>query len=159
MLEDQKGNLWFSSLSHAGVSRYDGAAFTHFTHELSDDFVRVVFEDKKGNIWIGTHGNHAGGLDRFDGTHFTAFHKTNDGMSNNNVRWIYEDASGRLWLGSGITALSLFDGQHFSVFEAPDGRQFDRILFVLEDAEGDIWFGGLEGLWRFDGAEVWDMVW
>lgn len=158
IIEDRDGNLWFSSLSHGGVSRYDGSTFTHFTDELSDDFVRTVLCDREGNIWIGTHGNHAGGLDLYDGRDFTHFHKTDDGFSDNNVRWIYEDRDGKFWIGSGRGNLSTFDGKNFTEFVADDGETFPFVFFVLEDQDDNIWFGGKEGLWRFDGTTVTSMI-
>jgi len=158
MAEDLNNDIWFSSLSHGGVSRFDGKEFTHYVNELSDDFVRVVFCDSKGKIWIGTHGNQNGGLDSFDGNTFTAFHKTNDGFSHNNVRWIYEDKSGQLWLGSGTTNLCLFDGKHFKSFEGKDGHTYDKILFVVDDQGGNIWFGSRNGLWKYDGTNVIEMT-
>jgi ligand-binding sensor domain-containing protein len=158
IVEDLSGNIWFTSLSHGGVSRYDGASFTHFRDELSDDFIRVIFCDRKGNLWIGTHGNHNGGLDLFDGRKFSAFHKTDDGFSHNNVRWIFEDQSGDLWLGSGTSYLSIFDGAHFKAFTARDGRKFDKILFIVGDQNGNIWFGGQNGLWKYNGESVIDMT-
>jgi ligand-binding sensor domain-containing protein len=158
IVEDLSGNIWFSSLSHGGVSRYDGESFTHYINELSDDFIRTVFCDKKGHIWIGTHGSHDGGLDRFDGIEFTQYHKTDDGFSHNNVRSIFEDKEGTLWLGSGTTELSVFDGEMFKVFTAADGQTFDKITFVVGDKEDNIWFGNNDGLWRFDGELVRDMT-
>lgn len=154
IIEDKEQNLWFSSLSHGGVSRYDGKNFTHFVEELSDDFVRVVHCDKKGNIWVGTHGNHAGGLDLFDGQKWTAFYKTEDGFSHNNVNSIFEDRQGNLWMGSGTTELSIFDGEKFKKFISSDGQTFDKMRFVIGDKQNNVWFGNNEGLWRFDGNEV-----
>ena len=158
--EDLLGNIWFTSLSHAGVSRFDGTTFTHFKTEdgLSDNFVRTSFCDRVGNIWIGTHGVRNGGLDKFDGKTFTNFHKTEDGIFHNNVSWIYEDKSGDLWLGSGVTKLTIFDGKHFKEFTSKDGERFDKIIFIVEDAKGNIWFGNRDGLWRFDGEVITDMV-
>lgn len=158
--EDLSGNIWFTSLSHAGVISYDGITFTHYTTKegLSDNFIRTSFCDRAGNIWIGTHGNRNGGLDRFDGKKFTNFHKTDDGLPLNNVQWIYEDKSGNLWLGSGNSNLSIFNGNVFKEFTAKDGRRFDRVLFILDDEKGSIWFGGLDGLWKIEGENVIDMI-
>lgn len=158
--EDLSGNLWFTSLSHGGVSRFDGENFTHFMpiDGLSDDFVRTSFCDRAGDIWIGTHGNRNGGLDRFDGESFTQFHKTDDGFYHNNVLCITEDRSGKLWLGSGTSSLATFDGKHFHEFKSPAGETFDLILCLVEDQNGDMWFGGGQGLWKYDGAKVFDMT-
>ncbi|UII22217.1 ligand-binding sensor domain-containing protein [Fulvivirga ligni] len=154
MIEDSKGNIWFTSLSHGGVSVYDGEGFTHYTQELSDDFIRVVFEDSKNNIWIGTHGNHDGGLDKYDGKVFTTFYKMNDGLTHNNVKGIYEDQSGLLWLASGTTELATFDGEHFRIFKDNHGKTYHRINFLLADKDGNIWFGNKHGLWIYDGETV-----
>lgn len=158
MTKDLSGNIWFSSLSHAGVSKYDGESFTHYVDELSDDFVRYVFCDKKGTIWVGTHGNHDGGLDSYDGTTFQAFYKTDDGFNHNNIRMIFEDTNEVLWMASGTTPLSLFDGAHFTPFTSSDGEQFDKIIFVVGDSDNNIWFGNRYGLWKFDGSSVMTML-
>lgn len=158
IVEDANNNIWFTSLSHGGVSVFDGEKFTHYVKELSDDFIRVVFCDKKGNIWIGTHGNRVGGLDQYDGKKFTAFHKTKDGFANNNVRWIYEDKLGKLWLGSGISELTTFDGNHFKAFQDENGKTYESILFIIGDSKENIWFGGKNGLWKFNGKKVTKMT-
>jgi len=51
-LLDNKGNLWFASMPHGGVSRFDGDKFTNFSINdgLSDDMVRTIFSDKSGNL-------------------------------------------------------------------------------------------------------------
>lgn len=154
IIEDLKGNIWFTSLSHGGVSVYNGDKFTHYTSELSDDFIRVVFCDTKGNIWVGTHGNHKGGLDKFDGNQFTAFYKTDDGLSHNNVMDIYEDKTGLLWIASGTTELSTFDGKNFKIFKDKQENTYDKITFILGDDQGNIWFGNRDGLWKYDGKEM-----
>jgi len=154
IIEDLEGKIWFTSLSHGGVSVYDGEHFTHYTNELSDDFIRVVFCDSKGKVWIGTHGNNKGGLDRFDNGNFTAFYKTNDGLSHNNVMSIYEDRTGLLWIASGTTELSIFNGKNFKIFKDNKGNTYDTIPFILGDKQGDIWFGNRKGLWKFNGKEV-----
>lgn len=158
--EDLSGNLWFTSLSHGGVSRFNGDQFTHFKTEdgLSDNFVRTSYCDKKGNIWIGTHGNRNGGLDRFDGSKFTNFRKTDDGLPQNNIMRIFEDKAGDLWLGGGRDNLSIFDGKHFKEFITKDGQTFDLILFILEDSKDNVWFGGSNGLWRLEGETLIDLI-
>lgn len=158
IVEDLKGNIWFTSLSHGGATVYDGEKFTHYTRELSDDFIRVAFCDSKGNIWIGTHGNYRGGLDRFDGKNFTVFYKTNDGFQHNNVRQIYEDKTGLLWICSGTSELSTFDGNHFTKFKDQEGRTYDQITFLVADAKDNLWFGNRTGLWKYDGKKVSSMT-
>ena len=67
---------------------------------LSNNSVRVVYQDKKGFIWLGTYD----GLNRYDGSEFKVFrNKLNDSTSlpHNYIYSIHEDADNNLWIGSG----------------------------------------------------------
>jgi ligand-binding sensor domain-containing protein len=156
--EDTNGILWFASMTHGGVSRYDGEKFTQFMPEdgLSDDMVRTIYNDKSGKIWFGFNGNRKSGLTYYDGNSFYTYSEK-DGLCNKFIRAIYEDKKGNLWLG-GEGGLCVFDGENFNEFISKDGQRFDRILFIIEDALSNIWFGGKNGLWQFDGESVTDMT-
>ncbi len=71
MIEDKKGNLWFST-DGEGVWRYDGKAFKNFNTEdgLLNNSVVCIVEDKKGNLWFGTRNT---GLYRYDGKSIVCF--------------------------------------------------------------------------------------
>lgn len=168
IIEDKAGNIWLTSMSHAGVSRYDGTNFRHFTiaDGLSDDMVFSALQDKAGNLWFGMLGNRNGGLDRYDGKSFTHYHKS-DGLCSNNIVCMFEDRSGRLWLGSQRGELCILSPDPASPtaalsvapFTTSDGQTFDHIRFVTEDADGNIWFGGNFGrLFRYDGTELTDFT-
>jgi ligand-binding sensor domain-containing protein len=152
--KDSKGNMWFASMTHGGVSRYDGETFTHYMPEdgLSDDMVRTIYEDRFGKIWIGFNGNRASGLTVYDGNSFKTY-SVDQGLCNQRVRVIYEDKNGNLWLGSHLGNLCIFDGQNFSEFSS-NGQSYSSILFILGDLEDNVWFGGSDGLWKFDGELV-----
>jgi signal transduction histidine kinase/ligand-binding sensor domain-containing protein/DNA-binding response OmpR family regulator len=67
---------------------------------LSNNSVRVVYQDKKGFIWLGTYD----GLNRYDGNEFKVFrNKLNDSASlpHNYIYSIHEDADNNLWVGTG----------------------------------------------------------
>lgn len=112
--EDKKGNIWFGSrvverdnpdkterTGDGGLSKFDGKAFTHFPEikGLSKNEVYAIYEDSKGNIWIGANGV---GVYRYDGKDFTLFSKTDraDLMPYGyGIQSILEDKKGNLWLG------------------------------------------------------------
>lgn len=56
--QDRNGFIWIAT--EDGLNRYDGAKFTIYKHEpnnehsLAHNFVRTVFEDSKGHLFIGT---------------------------------------------------------------------------------------------------------
>ena len=101
--EDKTGNIWFVNL-YNGLCRYDGKSYTHFTKEngLCNDTIDCIYEDKKGNIWVGSDtkwNTGGGGLCRYDGKSFTRF-STIDGLANSDVWTIVEDNDGNIWIGT-----------------------------------------------------------
>lgn len=156
--KDHKGNLWFVSMSHGGVSKFDGNSFTHYLPKngISDDMVRTSLVDSKGNIWFGFNGNRESGLTCTDGISFQTY-STDDGLCSRNIRALYEDTKGKLWIG-GMQGLCTFDGKQFSQFVDDNNQTYDRIVFITGDRNGNVWFGGIEGFWKYDGKIVTDMT-
>jgi len=156
--EDSEGNIWFASMTHGGVSRYDGEVFKQFLIKdgLSDDMVRIIYNDKSGKIWFGFNGNRNSGLTVFDGNSFKTY-SIEDGLCNKRIRAIYEDKNGNLWLGAGLGNLCVFDGQKFSEFNYNE-QTFSDVFFILGDLEDNIWFGGRNGIWKYDGETVINMT-
>ena len=146
ILEDRKGNFWFSSVG-SGVYYYDGISFRNFsTNEgLANDRVTDIYEDKTDNIWFSTEG----GASRYNGKSFQNF-TTNEGLSNNDVNSIIEDQTGKFWFGTRGNAC-FYDGKTFTVF-THNGKPFTNVRTIIEDKKGNIWLGGNDGLWRYDGS-------
>jgi ligand-binding sensor domain-containing protein len=158
IIEDKNGNIWFTSITHGGISRYDGASLTHFTTKdgLLGDMTNASFEDKAGNIWFGSIQNLDGGLMRYDGKNFRGYTKK-DGLCDSNVASFYEDESGKLWIGTG-NGVCYFDGKTFTPFDN-DGQSLGDIRFIIKDNEGNMWFGGRYGvLYRYDGNDLEDFT-
>jgi ligand-binding sensor domain-containing protein len=147
VLEDRKGNLWFGTRD-SGVYRNDGKTFHHFTTNqgLVSNYAAVhLYEDKGGNIWIGT----ARGASRYDGKYLRNF-TTKDGLPSNDINTIMEDKTGKLWFGT-RGDLSVYDGRTFTVIKNKEGKTFRNVWGIIEDKKGSIWFGDVDGLWRYDG--------
>src|SRR6201986_3378313 len=66
VLQDRQGYIWLATSN--GVERYDGYSFKVLKHKPDDpnsiasDFVKTLYEDPTGRLWLGTYG---GGLDLF----------------------------------------------------------------------------------------------
>ena len=165
VLEDSKGNLWFGSIG-SGVFLYDGKSFRNFTTNagLAGNGVTCIYEDKTGNIWLGTED----GASCYDGKSFRNF-KMKEGFTHNgadsihvsvydNELWrhndvnaIIEDKTGKLWFGTRGYA-SVYDGKTFTTLTNKDGKPFTNVRSMIEDKKGNIWIGGYDGLWRYDGS-------
>ena len=115
---DNYGFIWMASAR--GLVKYDGENVIVYSndpedeHSLSNDYVRALFLDDNGLIWIGTKG---GGLNYFDRTKnkFVRFlHDKNDpnSISHNEILSIKRDSKGRLWIGTedGLNLMNEEDG-------------------------------------------------
>jgi ligand-binding sensor domain-containing protein/signal transduction histidine kinase len=134
--EDKNGHLWFGT--DAGLSKYDGQSFTHFTKKEGFISSRVlsIAEDKNGNIWFGTDGS---GVIKYDGNTFTHFTEK-DGLSSNNISSIAEDKNGNIWFGT-ARGVSKYDGKTFTHFTQKEGLSDNRVTSIKEDKNGHLWFG------------------
>jgi len=143
IIQDKKGNLWFGTWG-AGVTKYDGRSFTHYStpQGLSDDVVYCISEDKKGNLWFGARN---GDLNKYDGKSFAHYSIGFTGRS------IIEDKSGNLWFGT-RGGLSKFDGKSFTIYTTLQGLNSNGVSEILEDKKGNLWFdAGARGLTKYDG--------
>ena len=97
LLTARDGTLW-AGTEGGGLIRYRKGAFRAFgaAEGLTNPFVRVVFEDRSGRLWVGTDG----GLFRLEGE---ALQRVDgrDGVPAMSVHAICEDREGRLLVGGG----------------------------------------------------------
>ncbi len=148
ILSDKSGNIWFGT--KAGVSKYDGRSFVHYTEKegLSNNIVLSMLQDKDGNLWFGTEG---GGACRYDGKKFTRFSEK-EGFSSNTVLSIIQDKKGNIWFGTNGGGACSYDGKTFTNYTEKEGLCNNSVRGVLEDKDGNIWFGtNGSGLSRYDG--------
>ncbi|MEY2409881.1 MAG: hypothetical protein QOF48_2551, partial [Verrucomicrobiota bacterium] len=160
---DAKGNLWIGT--SAGVSRYDGNKFEHFTqrHGLGAGAVQSIHPSRDGTIWFGTQA----GVSRLaapDGTQasnrmFTTL-TVEHGLAGNNVQSIAESADGTIWIATTPVTisdrrtfhggLSRFEGESFVNFTAADGLADPVAQSLYFDVSGDLWLSTQSGVSCFD---------
>lgn len=105
---------------------------------LSNNFVRCIYQDKKGFMWFGTYD----GLNRYDGYEFKIFRnsfKNARSLVNNWINAINEDEKGDLWIGTRQGACvyqSLSDNFSFLYYYTP-GKKAAQLTSVVKDIEAD----------------------
>lgn len=109
-------------------------------------YIRCLFRDRDGVLWLGTESD---GAVRYDGHGLTYF-TTTDGLAGTAVRAIVQDAQGGLWFG-GRGGLSRFDGKAFQRFTTKEGLASNEVWSLLLDRDGLLWCGTDGGVSRFDG--------
>ena len=166
MIQDKNGLIWIGT--NDGVVVFnpdelirDRSKFTvlhvHSPNRqlLSYDEVKVVFEDSKGRIWMGTTGRGLHLLERKENlaqSEFKHFGGDN-GLSNKTVQAILEDNNGDIWVSteSGISRFNLkkerFENLIFSNNRYP--AVFNE-LSCWKKRNGELMFGSFNGIYAFD---------
>jgi ligand-binding sensor domain-containing protein/signal transduction histidine kinase len=167
--QDQKDNLWIGTLG-GGLELFDPltGGFRHFQantetedetgkpneetllqndETLSNNYVKKIIEDAKGNLWIGTEK----GLNYFDPVrgqfqHFLYSDTDSSTISNNSVAALLVDSVGRLWVGTefGLNRFDETSGKFIRYYSNPliaNSLSNNAIFSLYEDREGILWIG------------------
>lgn len=121
VLEDKKGNLWFSHSCRYGVTKYDGKTIVNFTDKdgFCDNIIKTMVADKEGNIWIGgvrkdVKGIKEGCISIYDGKNFKAF--PTEKMTNSAIESLFVDKDNNIWIGTREVGLYRYDGKTLTAF-------------------------------------------
>ncbi len=128
---------------------------------LGSDFVETIFQDSRGNTWVGTIGGGAtkitpaASANRFDALQRAVLknYNTRQGLNYFNVRAIIEDREGNVWIGTDV-GLNQYRGERFQLFDKQDGLINDIVWTTFVDHAGNVWLGTNEGLTRISFYKV-----
>ena len=117
-------------------------SFKNYSQEdgLSHNYIHALFEDSKGNIWIGT-GN---GVTKYSNGNFISYAGAK-GFCNSYIGSITEDKFGKIWFGTDRCAVR-YDGLDFKQITVDDGLSSGVIYLIHGDGKGNIWVGTNNGI-------------
>lgn len=178
---DKQGTLWVGTgtpwdsddRQHklGGLNRYDPASgkFTRYLHNPADpqsianNKVRAIFEDSKGNFWVGTAGDGLQRLDRKTGKfeRLTYDPSKPEKLSrpylrnlapaahagDSNVTSIMEDQKGRIWITAYPGGLNVFDPatgitRHFEAHAGEGNLTSNYLWKTFQTRDGTTWIAG-----------------
>jgi len=170
MIQDREGLIWVGSNEGAIVFNpdeliQDKSKYLNFQSDmkepqsLSNHEVKVIFEDSKGNIWLGTTGGglnllvRENPLERSWFKHYTS----KNGLSNEIIQSIQEDNEGYIWVST-ENDISRFD---------PKTERFENIIFSenkqpaifselcsWKKDNGELMFGSYNGIYVFNPSDI-----
>lgn len=116
------GYIWIGGYS--GVIRYDGKTFERLDGANGLTSGRVMFEDSKGRIWVGTNDNGVVELSGNESRHFTY----QDGLPSSSIRSFAEDETGRIYIGS-TSGICYAENDSLTIFsdERLSGKTIERL--------------------------------
>ena len=156
LMEAADKSIW-AGIDDGGVDVIkDGIIINRFKHNISDTLhslsnndVRALYQDKAGNIWIGTFD----GLNLYNAANktFTHFKTYNSGLTNNVISCIFEDSKGNLWVGTFGGGLNLYNKttHRLSAYTFPDNTIYYHISGIVEDKYGFLWVSTGNGIIQF----------
>ena len=114
---------------------------------LNHNYVRSIYEDREGNLWVGTNG----GLNQLrDGK--VATYTTREGLAADFARVVLEDARGDIWVGTDGGGLCRFRDGGFTCIGTADGLPSASVRALGLGRDGALWVGTRGGLSRLDGS-------
>lgn len=165
VFEDSKKQIWVGTdgegLYMLNPKTGEKTNYKHDTNKpnsLSNNSVRVIFEDHEGILWVGTRK----GLNQFKPstkTFESYVHSNSEPQSIGHdfiYSSIYEDNKGQLWIGHYGGGLSIFDKKtekftSYQFIPNSENSLSDNIVFSFyEDPDGIFWIGTNNRLNRFD---------
>ena len=135
--EGRDGTIWAGlhyppRLAHWASGHWE---FFEKIDGLQHPNVKVIHEDQRGNLWLGT----GTGLNVLTNGTFSVFTK-NEGLSDDDVRDICETPNGDVWFAT-ANGLSRWRNGKFDHFSTAKGLSKNSLLSLFSDHEGSLWIG------------------
>ncbi len=116
-----------------------------------DNNIRSIFQDKKGNYWIGTN---AEGVYKYDGNTIKQYTE-NDGLANNQILKIQEDHIGNIWFSTGLFGVSCLEGEKIITYTQKEQSTKIKSNHHMWNVEpNDLWFYAGDGAFHFKNNQL-----
>tara|TARA_Y100000031_G_C8250649_1_gene400394 strand:- start:1749 stop:3668 length:1920 start_codon:yes stop_codon:yes gene_type:complete len=153
---DKKGDLWIGT--DRGLCLLEQNADTILRQSkregkyLSSRLTRCIYEDREGNIWVGTTDK---GINKIEANTGKIIQYKNN-LQDSTTFWgkdatcFLQDVAGNIWIGG--FGLNRYDpeAESFAHYTESDGLANNYVMGILEDSSGNLWISTQNGLSKFD---------
>lgn len=159
ILKDRYGWMWFAT--DDGLNRFDGTRFTVYRHKagdttsLPDNNITCLFEDRAGNLWVGSGRGSVSMYNRKKDVFVSVkSFRGADAALDNCIKSLCDDYTGKIWVAN-FSGLHLMDPAARTVTTLPlvtlEGTTPAEklVVSVLEDQQKRMWIGTNHGLYLY----------
>ncbi|HEX7182124.1 MAG TPA: two-component regulator propeller domain-containing protein [Thermoanaerobaculia bacterium] len=152
-LRDRSGQWWLATgrglLRYPATARFEDLATTapavfNARNGLGGNVVVRLYEDTRGDLWVGTNGVRALSRWRRSTDRFQSY-GPEDGIPPGELSAFAEDRAGQLWIGFSEHGLVRRRGERFERFGAAQGGPAGFIQSLYVDRVGRLWVAMADG--------------
>ncbi|ADB40303.1 histidine kinase [Spirosoma linguale DSM 74] len=154
-LTDNRKNVWIGTFDGLYRISPNGKASRMLTQPKDRDFIRALYQDHTGKIWVGYESSGLYCFDPQTGFSQRVIHSGRGQiLLGNTIFTILEYPKNVLWVGTegGLNRITLGPDQSYTIksYEENDGLPALAVNSLLADKQGNLWIGTSKGLARFD---------
>lgn len=147
IIKDKEKNTWIAT-DNDGIYVFKSDKTTsHITKEngLPTNNINKIYEDKLGNIWIGTMG---GGLVKYANKAFLYYNNIK-GLNSPSIFSITKDDDDHVWIASSEDGVFEYDGEKIKQYSTINGFTNNTVRSIVKDKSGSLWFATQNGLVKY----------
>jgi signal transduction histidine kinase/DNA-binding response OmpR family regulator/streptogramin lyase len=157
IVEGNDNDLWIATKNGLDRFYYASGLFSCYKNDpansksIGTNWIKTVYKDHRGNIWIGTQGNGIALFQPKDNSFINFRHDPNDSksISHNDILSFAEDNDGNLWVGTENGGISIY---HYAT------HAFSCYQNVLND-NTSLNNNSIHSLYRDDIGNMWAGTW
>lgn len=119
---------------------------------LSSRLTSCIYEDRQGNIWVGTTDMGLNKIEAKTGNIIQFRNNLNDSLAfwGENARCVVQDMNGTIWVGGFGLNKFIPEKEIFNHYTEKNGLTNNFVMGILEDNSGKLWISTKNGLSKFD---------